>query len=258
MLVYMRKFILSLREKTFVCTIKMSILRKRSLTINAEVTYNNNLRNFTNPPISTGNLYVNRNQGVGNNLDICGNLTVGQNIKANSFYATGNYFLNNYILIPAGTIIQSAAVIEPDGWYICDGRSLSTTAFSALFNALGYTYGGSGVNFNIPDMRGRVAVGAGSNPSLTSRSLGTTGGEETHTLTAGEMPSHTHTSNATGGAVGLVRSTGNNTAGSGLDNTANEPDLYAQPLALTINTAGSGQSHNNMQPFIVLQYLIKY
>lgn len=236
----------------------MSILRKNSFTVNAEVRYNNNLTNFTTPPISTGNLYITNNQGIGNDLDICGNMTVGENINAKSFYASGNYYLDNYILIPAGTIIQSAAINEPNGWYICNGRSLSTVSFSDLFSVIGYTYGGSGVNFSIPDMRGRVAVGAGSNPELTSRTLGTTGGEESHTLTASEMPSHTHSSNAIGGSVGLVRSTGSNTASGSLDNTSNEPDLYASPVALSINSSGSGQSHNVMQPFIVLQYLIKY
>jgi len=127
-----------------------------------------------------------------------------------------------------------------------------------LYNAIGYTYGGSGNNFNVPDIRGRVAVGTGTGAGLSTRNLGNKGGEETHILSSDEMPSHTHTSNATGGSIGLIRSTGNNTAGSGLDSTANEPDLYASLPALTINSTGGSIAHNNMQPFIVFNYLIKY
>jgi microcystin-dependent protein len=111
--------------------------------------------------------------------------------------------------------------------------------------------------------------------------LGSTGGAENHTLTTGEMPSHTHTgttdsggahthsSNATGGSLGLAYSDGNNTVTSA-DYTNGELNVWTTPRALTINSDGShthtfttgasgaGGAHNNMQPFIVLRYLIKY
>jgi microcystin-dependent protein len=86
--------------------------------------------------------------------------------------------------------------------------------------------------------------------------MGATGGEETHTLTTGEMPSHTHTSNAVGGTVGLIKADGQNTAVN-VDASAVEPNIYAAPVALSINNAGSGTAHNNMQPFAVLNYIIK-
>jgi microcystin-dependent protein len=73
----------------------------------------------------------------------------------------------------------------------------------------------------------------------------------------GEIPAHSHTSNAVGGSIGLVTSNGDNTASSGLDFTNGEPNLYATPQALTINNTGGGQAHNNMQPYLVLRYLIK-
>jgi len=129
----------------------MSITRLKSKTQNKDIYFKNRLTHFTNPPVKTGDLYVEVNEDVGGNLEINGNLTVNQNINANSFYATGNFYLNNYVLIPAGTIVQSAAIAEPSGWFICNGRTLNNTTSNGLFNALQYTYGGSDLSFNIPD-----------------------------------------------------------------------------------------------------------
>ena len=91
------------------------------------------------------------------------------------------------------------------------GASILKGNYLNLFNAIGYTYGGSGNNFNIPDIRGRVAIGTGSGAGLITRNLGTTGGAETHLLTTDELPSHSHSSNAIGGTIGLITSTGSNT-----------------------------------------------
>jgi hypothetical protein len=93
----------------------MSYFRPKRRTTNNNVFLQNRLTTFTNPPMRTGNLYVEKNETVFGDLDICGNLTVGNNIKAKSFYATGNFYLDSYILIPAGTIIQSASLAEPNG-----------------------------------------------------------------------------------------------------------------------------------------------
>lgn len=236
----------------------MSYLIKRGRAVNKNVYLDNRLTNFTNLPIRFGNLNVEKDQYVGNDLDISGNLRIGNNLIAKNYYSNnGNYYLDNYILIPYGTIIQSAAVNIPDGWLHCNGASISRVTYFNLFNAIGYTYGGSGNNFNVPNMQGRVAVGTGSGAGLTTRNLGNTGGAETHTLTTTEMPSHSHTSNTVGGSIGLITADGSNTAGV-TDSTAIEPNLYAAPQSLTINSTGDGNPHNNMQPFIVLHYLIKY
>jgi microcystin-dependent protein len=232
----------------------MSYFRPKRRTTNNNVFLQNRLTTFTNPPLRTGNLYVEKNETVFGDLDICGNLTVGNNIKANSFYATGNFYLDNYILIPAGTIIQSASVNEPNGWFNCDGRLLNKIAYSDLFAAISYTFGGSDFSFNIPDIRGRVPVGAGSTSGLTNRNLGDVGGEERHTLTVSEMPSHTHSltrrSNADADAIDTDDANMESSSASTTDRT--EIGLF--------NTYNSGEdeSHNNMQPFIVLRYLIKF
>ena len=128
-----------------------------------------------------------------------------------------------------------------------------------MFSAIGYTYGGSGGSFNIPDIRGRIPVCVGTGSGLTARTLAQTGGEESHTLTTNEMPSHSHTSNATGGQgnLGLAIADGSNTVTSA-DSSQGELNVWTTPRALTINNTGGGAAHNVMQPFIVLRYLIKY
>ena len=87
--------------------------------------------------------------------------------------------------------------------------------------------------------------------------MGATGGVETHALNINEMPSHTHTSNAVGNTVGLITANGQNTAVA-TDSSLVEPNVYAAPVALSIDSAGSGAAHNNMQPFAVLNYIIRY
>lgn len=164
------------------------------------------------------------------------------------------------MLMPVGVVLPYASSSAPTGWLNCLGQELYRGDYPDLFAAIGTTYGaGDGsTTFRIPNLAGRVVVGQGSGSGLTTRSMGSTGGAETHTLTTGEMPSHSHTSNAVGSTLGLLTADGNNTAGAGLDSSPVEPNLYAAPAALSINSAGSGGAHNNMQPFAVLNYIIKY
>jgi microcystin-dependent protein len=236
----------------------MSFFRARNRALNKNVFSDNRVSMFLRLPIRTGNLAVERSETIADDLTVGKNLRIGGDLSARNVYAdSGNFYLDRYLLIPYGTIIQSAAVNIPTGWLLCDGASILKADYLNLFGAVGYTYGGSGLNFNVPDIRGRVAVGRGTGAGLTARALGAKGGEETHVLTIEEMPSHTHTSNATGGALGLSVSTGLNTM-NGEVNAGAEPDLYQAPAALVINAVGSGTAHNVMQPFIVFNYLIKY
>ena len=227
-------------------------MRAQRREINMNVMFDNRLATFNSPPIHTGDLYVERN------LDVCGNLTIGGDLRARNYYATGNYYLNNYVLIPAGTIIQSAAINEPAGWFDCNGRILSVVVYADLFNAIGYTYGGvysgSDLSFNIPDMRGRVGICAGTGSGLTARTLGAQGGEENHTLTVGEMPAHSHSLTRRANPDAGAYDTGNGHQNESSAATTDRDDLGP----FNTNNTGSGSAHNNMQPYMVLRYLIKY
>ena len=237
----------------------MSFLRAKSRALNKNAYSDNRMYGFLRLPLRTGSLFVANNETVNNNLTVGGNVELGGDLSAKNIYAnSGNFYLDRYLLIPYGTIIQSAAPSVPEGWLLCDGASILKATYLNLFNAIGYTYGGSGTSFNVPDIRGRAAIGSGTGAGLSSRALASTGGTEMHTLGEGEIPSHTHSSNAIGGSVGLITSNGANTASIGLDGTPNEPNLFASLPALTINNTGGGGAHNNMQPFIVMNYLIKY
>ena len=235
-----------------------SIFRVRSRAVNKETYFKDRVANFLTPPIRTGDLNVENNEVVG------GNLTIKKDLHATNFYATGNYYLNNYILIPPGTIIQSAAINVPNGWLECDGAEYIINEYPDLFGAIGYTYGGAVLNFSVPDLRGRVGLGSGHGDGLTIRELGDKGGEETHTLTTAEMPSHHHNYNdayfaEAGSGTPKVYGT---SAGTDGDNnfrwrTANG-SYSSSPEDIPTSNTGSGSSHNNMQPYLVLRYLIKY
>lgn len=125
----------------------------------------------------------------------------------------------------------------------CDGASYATADYPDLFALIGYTFGGSGANFNVPDLRGRVVVDAGSGSGLTPRSLGDIFGEENHTLSGGEVPIHSHLYQ-TPQLVGNIIP-----PGAGLP--------FYIPITANTGTAGGGGSHNNIQPSIALTYYIQ-
>ena len=101
--------------------------------------------------------------------------------------------------LPSGVISQFAGSTAPTGYLLCQGQTLSTTTYSNLFSVIGYTYGGSGSNFKVPDLQSRIPVGKG--PDSEFDTLGETGGAKTNTLTTQNMAAHTHS-----GTTGTVSS----------------------------------------------------
>jgi microcystin-dependent protein len=152
---------------------------------------------------------------------------------------------------PSGVIMQFAGVTAPAGYLFCDGTAVSRATYGGLFTAISTTYGvgDNSTTFNLPDLRGRVPVGRHTSDSSFDV-LGETGGAKTHTLTIAEMPSHTHNVQGNGVNMQLVDS---NTA----DGSANRARLASGiPQLLATATGGSG-AHNNLQPYIVTNYIIK-
>ena len=157
-----------------------------------------------------------------------------------------------------GEIDLVAFNFAPKGWAFCAGQLLAINQNSALFALLGTTYGGDGINnFALPDLRGRRAIAFGQGSGLSSYTLGTVGGEESVTLTIGQLPSHNHIPNAnrlTATAPG---------PGGNLWSTQTQVFLYSNAPAgtlpmssLAIGSAGGGQAHENRSPFLVLNYII--
>ncbi len=178
---------------------------------------------------------------------------------------------------PPGTIVAFGGTSVPAGWALCDGTALdaaTNSAFLGLLAALGKTFGvgnGNVTSFNLPDLRGRTAVGAGKGEGtdaggrpLSNRLIGERLGEEAHKLTEGEMPSHTHPDAGHVHAMlrsGLTGSSGSlaiSTPTAPSDFTINAADiLRIQPGFANIQPKGNDLPHNVMQPSLVINYIIK-
>lgn len=138
----------------------------------------------------------------------------------------------------------------PRGWAMCNGQLLPINQNQALFSLLGTTFGGNGqTNFALPDLRGNVPIHVGS-----GFTLGEKGGQQSHTLTISELPTHTHVANASTNNADNVIPT-DNVFGivAGLYGPPNNLTSL-QPAAVT--NVGGSQAHLNMQPFLVLNFCI--
>jgi microcystin-dependent protein len=141
----------------------------------------------------------------------------------------------------------------PKGWAQCNGQLLPINQNQPLFSLLGTTYGGDGrVNFALPDLRGRVPIHMGK-----SHTLGERGGEQAHTLSIAEIPTHTHVFNgSTNPAVANVAPGGNTlgqSSGVFLYGAANNLAAMAPDA---ISNVGGSQAHLNMEPFLALTFCI--
>jgi microcystin-dependent protein len=153
------------------------------------------------------------------------------------------YISGSTDFLPAGVIVPYAGSTAPDGWLICDGSTVDSATYPELYAIIGTTYGGSTSAFRLPDLRGRVPVGYSTSHSYAT-TLGTKGGESTHTLTISEMPAHTH-GYSRSNVQNYVRVEASSTYG----RSAN--------VAATTGSTGGGEAHNNLQPYIVLNYIIR-
>lgn len=201
--------------------------------------------------------------------------------------------------VPIGSIQMYGGTSAPEDWLICDGAAISRTTYASLFAILGTSYGvGNGsTTFNLPDLRGRVAVGKSTDTEFDA--LGETGGSKTETLTTSNLPSHSHsassgtanndhTHNGTTNVGGLHThhvtvgiGYGGSGYGDGYGKTSlnNPGSLWYHSYAdadgnhqhtfstgymsnnhthtVSVNNTGSGTAHNNIQPYQVVHYIIK-
>jgi microcystin-dependent protein len=158
-----------------------------------------------------------------------------------------------------GAICMYGFNFAPKGWATCDGQILQISQNSALFSLLGTTYGGNGVQtFALPDLRGRVPVHQGTARTGTVYTMGEVAGEETVTLAISQMPTHNHIveansnpgdTGAPGGAIfANSGATDREYLASGQANVAMSPSI--------ISASGGNQPHDNMQPFLTINYCI--
>lgn len=146
----------------------------------------------------------------------------------------------------------------PRGYITCQGQVLSISNNTALFSLLGTTFGGNGTTtFALPDLRGRVPIGQGTGPGLTPKTLGEVGGSENVTLLTTQLPAHTHQLVAVQDAGDSSVPTGAYLANTGqLDREYKSSGTTTPMAAGAIGNAGGNQPHNNMQPYLVLNFYI--
>ena len=156
----------------------------------------------------------------------------------------------------SGMIAAWAGGAVPAGWLLCDGSSIATATYPDLFTALGYTYGGAGANFNLPDLVDVFVRGQ-------STQTAATGGADSLTLTTAEMPSHTHTVTDGGHAHSTIKRLGgggaavitNSASAQGYDRT--NPVGGTSTTGITNANTGGGGGFDNRPAYLEMQYIVK-
>ena len=171
----------------------------------------------------------------------------------NTAMATVSHVLDN--VLPVGVILPFAGTVAPSGWELCHGGSVPVAEYPELFDLIGYSYGGEDDVFGVPDMRTRVPVGYDVR-NAPFNTIGAKGGAKEVTLTQAQLPPHSHAQRVTaavegGNSGGLRRDFIQNSSSSSFKSFK----AYSQWVN-TVNT-GARQPHNNLQPYIVLEYIIK-
>jgi microcystin-dependent protein len=162
-------------------------------------------------------------------------------------------------ITPIGSILDFAGTSAPTGWLLCYGQTLDASAntqYQDLFDVIGNTFGGTNnTDFVVPDLRGRVVAGqddmggssanrlTGASGGVNGDTFGAAGGAETHTLITAEIPAHTHPLD-----LGPPTETGGGTVA----------NSFASPSGGTTGSTGGGGAHNNVQPTLILNKIIKY
>ena len=244
-----------------------------SVNVNGDVSISSSTKIVLNP---TTGVNVGVNTSTPNyDLDVNGTM------NANQVYQGG------FLLVPTGSVNAFAGSSAPGGWLICDGTSLPRSEFSALFSVIGTTYGAvDGSHFNLPDMRSRMIVGYNSDDT-NFNTLNNKGGSQSKTLSVGEMPSHTHTGTTStdgshnhvyndayfaefspgGGVYGTSAATDTDNAFrwrkadgtySSTPQDLNTSTNGSHNHTFTTESTGSGNSFSLMNPYITLNYIIKY
>lgn len=155
-----------------------------------------------------------------------------------------------------GEIRLFAGTFAPVGWEFCDGRTVSIPEYEPLFVLIGTTHGGDGTEtFNLPDLRSRIPVGQGSGPGLAQSFLGQASGSEQVTLTANQMPQHTHSAQgSSAAAMSANPEQGVWAARAGTPYSAAAPSAALNATAVSVN--GGGEPHDNVPPFLAVNFII--
>jgi len=147
--------------------------------------------------------------------------------------------------------------LQDNGWRACDGSLLPISEYEVLYTLIGTTFGGNGVTtFALPDLRGRIPIGAGQGPGLTNRILGQMGGEETVTLTTNQIPAHSHTLNVSS-QIGTTKNPVGNYIAANLEGVPQFASGATESMSASgMSNAGGSQPHENMPPFLAINYMI--
>lgn len=146
----------------------------------------------------------------------------------------------------------------PTGWALCNGQLMALSQNTALFSLLGTNYGGDGkTTFGLPNLQGMVPLGQGQGPGLSPYFVGQSGGEAAVTLLTNQLPSHSHAAQGASG-IGVENPSGAawGSALKGAGSLYGAPGTLAQMAGASLANAGGSQPHNNLPPYLVLNYCI--